>query len=163
MADHIHFQTTNVAGCGTQNTLPNIRPAITSPPTSFTCNIPVGNYFQLTGTATDSSFYQWDQIDTGLENFANTALPRFRSWKPRTTTTRFFPNLYYLTRGLQVLPIFAHATHLYSHVEVPSSDLFCKSRFLIEVTRILRDCTGFVTVLSRQTSVKSLTGPILAR
>ncbi|KAH9252926.1 hypothetical protein BASA81_009082 [Batrachochytrium salamandrivorans] len=68
------------------------------------CQIPVGNAFRLRGVANSAAtWFQWDQADPGFQAYDDLAVPRFRSWKPRSEPERYFPNLYYQTLGLHLI------------------------------------------------------------
>lgn len=66
--------------------------------------IPYGTAFTLTGTATDPDgttlSYCWEQTDVGVStnvpSTTNTTDPQFRSYSPKTTGDRTFPELNYI-------------------------------------------------------------------
>ncbi len=63
------------------------------------CSVPVGNAFALRAVSltAQSSSFSWEWSDMGRRDlYSDTSKPRFRSWPPRGTTTRYFPNLAYL-------------------------------------------------------------------
>lgn len=112
-------------GCGRDSTPAIARKRPTVLTDGFTCQIPVGNYFYLSAQASEqATAFQWDQVDLGYQAFSNLNLPRFRSWKPSTTSsTRYFPNLYYLTHNLQNLNPYVYYERL------PSSATAMEFRF----------------------------------
>ena len=82
-------------GCGTVTNTQVARPTIQALPA--TCSVPAGSSFALQGEITNptsTSRFAWDRVDIGPEIFSQNAA-RFRSWKPTSSTARFFPNLYY--------------------------------------------------------------------
>jgi len=69
-----------------------------------TCAVPKGNHVQWSGeVAEDNSGglkYSWERVNFGYEPYQDTDVPRFRPWAPRSSVSRFLPNMYYLTYGL---------------------------------------------------------------
>ncbi|KAH9254865.1 hypothetical protein BASA81_007115 [Batrachochytrium salamandrivorans] len=124
MSQFISTQVINT-GCGKDSTpaIKRKRPTVLT--AKFTCQIPVGNYFYLTAQASEqATAFQWDEVDLGYQMYYNLNLPRFRSWKPFTTSsTRYFPNLYYLTHNLH-----NQAPYMY-HEHLPSAATAMKFRF----------------------------------
>lgn len=108
MTNFVAHQVRTVKNCGlpadaTTATARRMRPTITtSAVASATCSVPLGSYFALRAQASNNTkYFQWDHIDASVQQLQDMMVPRFRSWKPRTVTERYFPNLYYLTHGLQ--------------------------------------------------------------
>lgn len=94
----------NAGNCSTNTTLNNTPPQVTNL-TNYT--IPFGTPFKLTATATDADndllTYAWDQLDN--ERVTNppvptaTTGPLFRSIKPSTAPTRYFPEYQTVLNG----------------------------------------------------------------
>ena len=92
--------------CAMTTTLTNTPPVI-SPVGNFT--IPISTAFALTGNATDADAgdvltYAWEQIDIGVVTNSNFGPNRpnganFRSQRPSTTPTRYFPKLSEVAQG----------------------------------------------------------------
>lgn len=92
--------------CGTEVPLNNIAPVII--PTSDYL-IPEGTAFVLTGEATDANpsdilTYNWEQIDDGVVNAQtfgpeNPSGANFRSRKPNTSPSRYFPRIAEIVAG----------------------------------------------------------------
>ncbi|KAH9257846.1 hypothetical protein BASA81_003865 [Batrachochytrium salamandrivorans] len=112
MRAYVLHQVNSIAGCGIKTVMANnAELTVTFPPLPLAnCMLPLGNYFLLQGVASSRSssgeeegklFYEWDQVNAGLESYADLTIGRFRSWKPRPKVPiRFFPNLYMLTNQL---------------------------------------------------------------
>src|SRR4051812_35643537 len=68
--------------CGTTLTATpdQAMPVITSPVAGTTCTLAVGQKYVLTGSAAcgASCEYQWDETNSYLQSYLNTANPRFR-------------------------------------------------------------------------------------
>ena len=79
--------------CGTDTDTGNDVPVVTIPSASVT--IPAGTPFVLSGSATDGSgtalTYTWEQMDQ-YGNGTTGPLPLFRSFDPRPSATRYFPD-----------------------------------------------------------------------
>ena len=89
--------TTGAATCGTIVSSGNSLPVANIGTTAHT--IPFGTPFFLTGSGTDpdgdSLTYCWEQMNLGSASAPNTPSatgPRFRSYNPSTSPTRFIPN-----------------------------------------------------------------------
>ena len=107
MAQFTQFGTGN--SCAAITNTGNTPPTITMPASGLT--LPIRTPFQLKGTATDtenpnSLTYCWEQIDVGPPGSPNNPsgdAPIFRSFKPDTSSTRFFPKLSNILNNSQTL------------------------------------------------------------
>lgn len=116
----------NTIGCAQVIDLIN-EPPVVSPTGGFT--IPKSTAFVLTGNATDADSgdvltYAWEQIDDGLitqDNFGPTNVvgANFRSRKPSTDPSRYFPGLFSVLQGrlTQVNPAISTPWETVSDVE----------------------------------------------
>ncbi|MBP7474929.1 MAG: hypothetical protein KA810_06680, partial [Pyrinomonadaceae bacterium] len=102
----------NTNSCDVESANGNNQPVVTVP-ASF--NIPANTAFALTGSATDANgdavTYTWEEYDLGASTNAipNTdasggARPIFRSYKPSTSPTRYFPSLPFILNNANVPP-----------------------------------------------------------
>jgi hypothetical protein len=89
----------------------NSIPTVSLPAGSGTFTIPRGTPFSLTGSGSDANgdalTYNWEQVDIGPATAPNAPTgnsPVFRSVRPDTTPTRFFPPLSVLRSGTSVVP-----------------------------------------------------------
>ncbi|MBK9255032.1 MAG: T9SS type A sorting domain-containing protein [Saprospiraceae bacterium] len=87
----------NAYNCAAKIATGNTLPEIEIPAGGFV--IPISTPFELTGSATDADddnlTYVWEQFDTGVQaplGSSEGSVPLFRSLKPGTNPTRFFPN-----------------------------------------------------------------------
>ena len=86
--------------CGTSYLLPNRpRPLME---TLSTCEVPKGNYVQLSGTIgnypANEIFVAWDRVDPGPESFLDLNVSRFAPRQPSTRSRSIFlPNMYILS------------------------------------------------------------------
>jgi hypothetical protein len=71
------------ASCGTTLTASPTQamPVVTTPAAGTTCTLAVGQKYVLTGSAACGSDceYNWDETNSYLQDYLNTANPRFRS------------------------------------------------------------------------------------
>lgn len=103
----IQFGTGN--SCAVITNSGNTPPSITMPSGGWV--LPVRTPFQLTGTATDaetpnSLTYCWEEMDIGPPGSPNSPsgdAPIFRSFKPDTSGTRYFPKLSNILNNTQTI------------------------------------------------------------
>ncbi len=107
MAQFTQFGTGN--SCAAITNTGNTPPTITMPASGLT--LPIRTPFQLRGTATDAEnpntlTYCWEQIDIGPPGSPNNPsgdAPIFRSFKPDTSGTRYFPKLANILNNTQTI------------------------------------------------------------
>ncbi len=95
--------TMSARNCGTTTPTGNMAPVVAGPASGKT--LPISTPFQLTATASDADndplTYSWEEFDLGpagtltqgKAQVTGETPPLFRSWRPVTTPTRYFPCL----------------------------------------------------------------------
>jgi len=89
----------SASGCGSVTTTTLEKPTVNLASLKE-CTVPLENYFSLSGEASNADLFSWDRVDTGYESYSDTAIGRFRSWRPVTWSTRVFPSMYLIAKGL---------------------------------------------------------------
>ncbi|HRE42102.1 MAG TPA: M12 family metallo-peptidase [Ignavibacteria bacterium] len=139
----------------------NTPPNPTVPTGGFT--IPISTPFKLTGSATDtenpgSLTYCWEQYDLGPAGAPGTPsgnAPIFRSFKPETTPTRYFPKLSNILAGTsqigEILPTYARS--LSFRFTVRDNSVLAGGVQFGQVTFNVSDQAGPFTVTSPNTNI----------
>lgn len=135
-----NFVTSSAGSCGVVIDVPNQAPSVSVEATQY--NIPVSTPFALTAQASDPDgdvlTYTWEQMDNNTATMPplSTSLngPLFRSTKPSTNPTRYFPDLLSKYGKWEVLP------------DVPRS---IKFRCTVRDNNPFKGCTDQVDVTVR--------------
>jgi hypothetical protein len=104
----------NTISCQTSAATGNTPPVVNANPCGGTYTIPVNTPFTLTGSGTDANgdaiYYSWEQYDEdgagtptqgliGAAAGANPLAPLFRSYPPKTTPSRTFPDINFVVNN----------------------------------------------------------------
>jgi hypothetical protein len=109
--------------------------------------------YQLAFRSSLPAYHTIEPFDVGLNYFEDLASPRFRLWKPKwESPTRFFPNLYYLTFGLENVDPYRNFEHA---PEQPTTMQFMtNARTSYDTEQLAPELNSFGDVVSRPRNVE---------